>query len=163
MSFVINIKCFFQVLTAPLTIIADGCFSRFRKDLVKDSPMTKSHFLGLVLRDCPQAMANHAEIVLADPSPILVYQISSTCTRILVDARDGMPKDPMAFLGEKVCPQLPGKHVLQNDCTIISSYKQGVKCNRSNTTSSTLLTRNIFPFRTHQGSLRNSPGAGPTP
>ena len=48
------------------------------------------------------------ELVLADPSPVLIYQISSHDTRVLVDVRGNMPKDIKAYLGEKVHPQLPG-------------------------------------------------------
>ena len=74
-------------------VVADGCFSRLRKGLVKESPKVKSHFVALLMKNCPQARDNFAEIVLVDPSPVLVYQISSSCTRVLVDIQGKMPKD----------------------------------------------------------------------
>ena len=89
-------------------MVADGCFSKFRKSLVKESPVVKSHFVGLVMQNCPQVKANHAELVLAEPIPILVYQISSEDTRILVDVRDGLPKDIKEYFRERVYPHLPG-------------------------------------------------------
>lgn len=61
-------------------------------------------------QDCPQFKANHAELVLANPSPVLVYQISSTMTRVLVDIRGEMPHDLPQYLMEKIHPQLPGRH-----------------------------------------------------
>ncbi len=50
-----------------------------------------------------------SELVLADPSPVLIYQISSHDTRVLVDVRGNMPKDTKSYLRENVYPQLPGK------------------------------------------------------
>jgi len=94
---------------APLTVVADGHFSRFRKtyhDGAKQKE-TKSHFVGLLMHNCPQSRANHAELILADPNPILVYQTSSTTTRILVDIRGPLPKDMKMHLTENILPQLP--------------------------------------------------------
>lgn len=44
-----------------------------------------SCFVGLILENCDLPSANHGHVVLADPSPILLYQISSTEVRCLVD------------------------------------------------------------------------------
>lgn len=44
-----------------------------------------SCFVGLVLENCNLPYANHGHVVLADPSPILFYPISSTEVRCLVD------------------------------------------------------------------------------
>jgi len=95
-------------LYAPLTVVADGCFSKFRKSLVNEKPVVKSHFVGMLMDHCPQAKPNHAELVLADPSPVLVYQVSSTKTRVLVDIRGEVPKDVKDYLKQRVYPQLPG-------------------------------------------------------
>ncbi|XP_057689148.1 squalene monooxygenase [Corythoichthys intestinalis] len=106
---------------AALTVVADGCFSKFRKNLVSGKTHISSHFVGCLMKDCPQFKANHAELVLADPSPVLVYQISSSHTRVLVDIRGEMPRNLPQHLAEKVYPQLP-EHLkdafmeaLQND------------------------------------------------
>lgn len=44
-----------------------------------------SCFVGLILENCDLPHANHGHVILADPSPILFYQISSTEVRCLVD------------------------------------------------------------------------------
>lgn len=61
------------------------------------------------MQDCPQFKANHAELVLANPSPVLIYQISSSQTRVLVDIRGEMPPSLPEYLTEKIHPQLPGR------------------------------------------------------
>ncbi|KYO45165.1 squalene monooxygenase [Alligator mississippiensis] len=94
-------------LHAPLTIVADGLFSKFRKNLISNKVTVSSHFIGCILKDAPQFKANHAELVLANPSPVLVYQISSNETRVLVDIRGEMPKNIREYMTEKILPQLP--------------------------------------------------------
>lgn len=44
-----------------------------------------SCFVGLVLENCQLPYANHGHVILADPSPILFYPISTTEVRCLVD------------------------------------------------------------------------------
>lgn len=44
-----------------------------------------SCFVGLVLENCELPHSRHGHVVLADPSPILLYPISSTEVRCLVD------------------------------------------------------------------------------
>ncbi|XP_069813217.1 squalene monooxygenase isoform X2 [Dendropsophus ebraccatus] len=92
---------------APLTVVADGVFSKFRKDLITGQVTVSSHFVGCILKDSPQFKANHAELVLANPSPVLIYQISSNETRVLVDIRGEMPKNLKEYMLEKILPQLP--------------------------------------------------------
>ncbi|XP_016313737.1 squalene monooxygenase-like [Sinocyclocheilus anshuiensis] len=106
---------------APLTVVADGCFSKFRKNLISGKAKVSSHFVGCIMKDSPQFKPNHAELVLANPSPVLIYQISSNETRVLVDIRGEMPRDLMRYMTEKIYPQLP-EHLkepfmlaLQND------------------------------------------------
>ncbi|XP_040020949.1 squalene monooxygenase [Gasterosteus aculeatus] len=108
-------------IRAALTVVADGCFSKFRKSLVSGKARTSSHFVGCLMKDCPQFKANHAELVLANPSPVLIYQISSSDTRVLVDIRGEMPRNLSEYMTEHVYPQLP-EHLkepfmgaLQND------------------------------------------------
>lgn len=108
-------------IRAALTVVADGCFSKFRKSLVSGKAQTSSHFVGCLMKDCPQFKANHAELVLANPSPVLIYQISSSQTRVLVDIRGEMPRNLSAYMAERIHPQLP-EHLkepfmvaLQND------------------------------------------------
>jgi squalene monooxygenase len=70
---------------APMTFICDGCFSNLRKNLCTPKVDVPSCFVGLVLENCQLPYANHGHVVLADPSPILFYPISSTEVRSLVD------------------------------------------------------------------------------
>lgn len=44
-----------------------------------------SCFVGLVLENCQLPFENHGHVILADPSPLLFYPISSTEIRCLVD------------------------------------------------------------------------------
>ncbi|KAG8133939.1 hypothetical protein E2320_011686 [Naja naja] len=74
-------------LHAPLTVVADGLFSKFRKNLISSKVKVPSRFVGCILKNSPQFKANYAELVLANPSPVLFYQISSNETRVLVDIR----------------------------------------------------------------------------
>ncbi|KAH0617445.1 hypothetical protein JD844_015684 [Phrynosoma platyrhinos] len=94
-------------LHAPLTVVADGLFSKFRKNFISSKVKVPSHFVGCILKNSPQFKTNHAELVLGNPSPVLVYQISSNETRVLVDIRGEMPKNLKEYMTEKIYPQLP--------------------------------------------------------
>lgn len=39
-----------QELHAPLTVVADGLFSKFRKNLVSNKVTVSSHFVGCILK-----------------------------------------------------------------------------------------------------------------
>uniref|UniRef100_A0A8D0J4V1 Squalene monooxygenase n=1 Tax=Sus scrofa TaxID=9823 RepID=A0A8D0J4V1_PIG len=94
-------------LHAPLTIVADGLFSKFRKNLISNKVSVSSHFVGFLMENAPQFKANHAELVLANPSPVLIYQISPSETRVLVDIRGEMPRNLREYMIENIYPQLP--------------------------------------------------------
>uniref|UniRef100_M3XQF7 Squalene monooxygenase n=1 Tax=Mustela putorius furo TaxID=9669 RepID=M3XQF7_MUSPF len=94
-------------LHAPLTVVADGLFSKFRKNLISNKVSVSSHFVGFLMKNAPQFKANHAELILANPSPVLIYQISSNETRVLVDIRGEMPRNLREYMAEKIYPQLP--------------------------------------------------------
>ncbi|RVX10315.1 Squalene monooxygenase [Vitis vinifera] len=71
-----------------------------------------SCFVGLVLENCQLPHANHGHVILADPSPILFYPISSNEIRCLVDVPG--QKVPSIANGEMACylktvvaPQIP--------------------------------------------------------
>ncbi|XP_018485249.2 squalene epoxidase 3 [Raphanus sativus] len=99
-------------LYAPLTVVCDGCFSNLRRSLCKPKVDVPSTFVGLVLENCELPFANHGHVVLADPSPILLYPISSSQVRCLVDV-PGQKLPPIAngemakYLKTHVAPQLP--------------------------------------------------------
>nr|GMC95043.1 squalene epoxidase 3-like [Ipomoea batatas] len=97
---------------APLTIVCDGCFSNLRRSLCNPQVESPSHFVGLVLENCQLPYANHGHVILADPSPILFYPISSTEIRCLVDIPGqklpSIANGEMAkYLKSVVAPQVP--------------------------------------------------------
>lgn len=70
-----------------------------------------SCFVGLILENCQLPYANYGHVVLADPSPILFYPISSTEIRCLVDVPGqkvpSISGGEMAhYLKTKVAPQV---------------------------------------------------------
>ncbi|KAK8522326.1 hypothetical protein V6N12_056038 [Hibiscus sabdariffa] len=97
---------------APLTIVCDGCFSNLRRFLCDPKVDVPSCFVGLVLENCELPYANHGHVILADPSPILFYPISSTEVRCLVDVPGqkvpSVSNGEMAlYLKNVVAPQIP--------------------------------------------------------
>lgn len=113
---------------ASLTVVADGCMSKFRRQLLPShvSPITRSHFVGLVLEDPVLPSPEHGHVILgkndtlasASPAdlstpslgPVLVYQLATHETRMLVDVR-GHKLPPASqlpsFLRSHVTPVLP--------------------------------------------------------
>ncbi|KAH7520338.1 hypothetical protein FEM48_Zijuj08G0133400 [Ziziphus jujuba var. spinosa] len=99
---------------APLTIVCDGCFSNLRRSLCEPKVEVPSCFVGLILENCQLPFANHGHVVLADPSPILFYPISSTEVRCLVDVPGqkvpSIANGAMAnYLKNTVAPQVPAE------------------------------------------------------
>ncbi|KAG6884968.1 hypothetical protein C0993_006932 [Termitomyces sp. T159_Od127] len=90
---------------ANLVVVADGCFSNFRTVVMGDNGVkstTKSHFVGAILEDAVLPIPNHGTVVLCKGfGPVLLYQISQHCTRMLVDVKAPLPSDL------KVCVRLP--------------------------------------------------------
>lgn len=99
---------------APLTIVCDGCCSNLRRSLCSSPKVdVPSCFVALILKNCELPYPNHGHVILADPSPILLYPISSFETRCLVDI-PGTQKVPSIATGDMarylrsvVVPQLP--------------------------------------------------------
>jgi squalene monooxygenase len=97
---------------APLTIVCDGCFSNLRRSLCNPKVEVPSCFVGLLLENCDLPYINHGHVILADPSPILFYKISSTEIRCLVDVPGqkvpSISNGEMAkYLKTMVAPQIP--------------------------------------------------------
>ncbi|KAK8516600.1 hypothetical protein V6N12_049323 [Hibiscus sabdariffa] len=76
-----------RLLTAHalLTVVCDGCFSNLRRSLCNPEVDVPSYFVGFRLTDCKLPKENYGAVILADPSPILLYNISSTEVRCMVD------------------------------------------------------------------------------
>lgn len=74
-----------QEMRAHLNIISEGPFSMFRDKFNKAQKEVSSYFIGLVMKNADLPYPGHGHLVLSDPSPFLMYPISSTETRVLVD------------------------------------------------------------------------------
>lgn len=97
---------------APLTVVCDGCFSNLRRTLCTPKVDIPSCFVGLILENCKLPHANHGHVILGDPSPILLYPISSTEIRCLVDVPgQKVPSigngEMASYLKTVVAPQIP--------------------------------------------------------
>eukprot|EP01120_Amphizonella_sp_Union-15-10_P013910 TRINITY_DN6565_c0_g1_i1.p1 TRINITY_DN6565_c0_g1~~TRINITY_DN6565_c0_g1_i1.p1 ORF type:complete len:511 (-),score=111.40 TRINITY_DN6565_c0_g1_i1:107-1639(-) len=98
---------------APQTFVCDGCFSNFRSKLDLNSPNVVSHFVGVIVQGKGVLpYQNHGHVFLADPSPVLCYQIGENETRVLVDIPEPLPEGKNSiseYLLQKTAPQLPEK------------------------------------------------------
>jgi squalene monooxygenase len=104
-----------RVARAHLTVVCDGMYSTFRRSLVvpnaPDGSINVRHpsfFVGVVLEGVALPHPNHGHVVLARPSPILFYPISSTEVRCLVDVPSSkLPRDLPGYLRDVVAPGVP--------------------------------------------------------
>lgn len=98
-------------LSASLTVMSDGIFSAFRQGLSAADKKVSGHFLGLLLHHAQLPYANHGHVIITDNAPVLVYPVSSTETRVLIDfPGDVAPRkgeELSTFLNEVIGPQLP--------------------------------------------------------
>ncbi|KAI9355566.1 squalene epoxidase-domain-containing protein [Pilaira anomala] len=96
---------------APLTLIADGIFSKFRKEFTEVQTQVMSHFVGFIIHDFELPYTQKGFVCIAKPSPILMYQIAPHDTRILVDVPGELPSastgELKKYMEEIVCPQIP--------------------------------------------------------
>ncbi|CUA77339.1 squalene monooxygenase [Rhizoctonia solani] len=100
-----------ETFSAGLTIVADGCFSKFRNRVLRPSaakPHTRSHFVGAVLRDARLPIPQHGTVALTANGPVLLYQIGEHDTRMLVDVKGtSLPRDLVGYMRQNVIPELP--------------------------------------------------------
>ena len=96
---------------APLTVVADGTTSKFRKGFTSREPIVKSHFVGMVLKDADMPNQYCGHVVLGDHAPVLLYQIGTGETRILCDIQGEVPSISSGamkeYLLENVLPAVP--------------------------------------------------------
>jgi squalene monooxygenase len=102
-----------ETFFAPLTVVADGYASKFRKEHHPHTPQVKSKFWGLELIDAKLPIPYHGHVVLSDGPPVLLYQIGTHETRALVDIPENLPSASVKNGGVKghlrntVLPTLP--------------------------------------------------------
>ncbi|KAI0773192.1 squalene monooxygenase [Trametes elegans] len=100
-----------EAFFADVTLIADGCFSNFRNQVMGKSaapPENKGHFVGLVLEDVELPIPKHGTVVLMEGHGVaLLYQIGTHETRLLVDVKNPVPSDLKGYILNNVNPHLP--------------------------------------------------------
>ncbi|KAL1943664.1 hypothetical protein VTO73DRAFT_4109 [Trametes versicolor] len=99
-----------EAFFGDLTIIADGCFSNFRNQVMGKAALpldVKGHFVGLVLEDAELPIPKHGTVALMEDGLALLYQIGTHDTRILVDVKNPVPSDLKNYILTKVVPTLP--------------------------------------------------------
>ncbi|KAF2187397.1 squalene monooxygenase [Zopfia rhizophila CBS 207.26] len=84
-----------------LTLISDGYASKFRKSYLPHTPQVRSKFWGLELIDAELPLPNHGHVILYNGPPILIYQIGTHETRILIDIPENLPSASVANGGVK--------------------------------------------------------------
>ena len=100
-----------QEVKARLTIISDGALSIFRSQLSLSEKKITGYFLGLVLENCNLPYPNHGHVIMSGHSPVLLYPITSTGTRALIDFQGDhaprMGEELKQHLLEKIGPIIP--------------------------------------------------------
>lgn len=97
-----------QHARAHLTIACDGCSSTLRRRAsVPSTVEVYSNFHGLILDMTDIPFPNHGHVVLADPTPVLFYPISSNQVRCLVDISSDFQGDITNYMLTVVAPQVP--------------------------------------------------------
>lgn len=96
---------------AAITIVSDGFFSPFRKELSNNKASVSGFFLGLILKHAELTYPGYGHVFITDTSPFLVYPISSSETRMLIDFPGNMPPKKGPQLKEelhaRIIPFLP--------------------------------------------------------
>lgn len=74
-------------VSAALTIVANGAGSSLTKCFNDAKPIIPSHFIGLKMKNAAHKLPCvwRGNVFMCDPSPVLLYPISSTDVRVLVD------------------------------------------------------------------------------
>lgn len=93
---------------AHLTVACDGCSSSLRRRASSARTVSVySTFHGLLLDLADIPFPNHGHVVLADPTPVLFYPVSSTQVRCLVDISSSFRGDVADYMLTIVAPQVP--------------------------------------------------------
>ncbi|KAK9760883.1 Squalene epoxidase [Basidiobolus ranarum] len=126
---------------APLTFVADGIFSKFRKEYLPVQPKLRSHFVGFIMKNTTLPYPNHGHVILARDTPVLMYQIGSNEVRVLVDFQGKLPNIPNGdmkrYMLEQILPEIPKE--------VQPGFRAGVENDRIRTMTNSFLppTRNI--------------------
>lgn len=76
---------------AELSIVCDGFFSVFRKELSRNKAAVSGFFLGLILKNVELPHPGHGHVFITDSSPFLAYPVTSSHIRMLIDFPGTLP------------------------------------------------------------------------
>ena len=76
---------------AHLTVVTDGPLSKFREKLSKPINKVNGYFLGLLMKNCEMPFVNHGHLVMGDHPPMVIYPVTSTSWRVLIDFKGEKP------------------------------------------------------------------------
>jgi len=80
-----------ESVVAHLTVVTDGPLSNFREKLSNPVKKVNGYFLGLLLKNCKLPYANHGHLVMGDHPPMVIYPVTSTAWRVLIDFKGENP------------------------------------------------------------------------
>jgi squalene monooxygenase len=119
-----------ETFHADLVVIADGCFSNFRNQVlgpVASKSITKGHFVGLILEDITLPVPQHGTVCLVKNSgPILLYQVAGRDTRMLIDIKNPLPSD--LKVTSPIEPNIHRAHRAHRSLRVTSSPKLCLSC-----------------------------------
>lgn len=137
---------------APIVVVCDGLYSRFRSTVTPTAPLptVSSQFCGFILKDLALPYNEHGHVFLCDPSPVLMYRVSKSDTRVLVDLSEKKSgKALVDYLVNVVGPQLP--------LAVSEKFEIGARTQRLRQMPNSLLasTRGALKGVVHVGDARN--------
>jgi len=121
---------------APLVIVADGLFSKFRDELVGTKPIVNSSFVGFVVPNMKLPHGARGHVFLTDSAPTLCYPISSSEVRFLVDIPNPIPSNQdgslAKYLLENVAAKLPSpvREAVANEIQSETCNIRSMPCSR---------------------------------
>jgi len=80
-----------ESVVAHLTVVTDGPLSNFREKLSNPVKKVNGYFLGLLLKNCELPYANHGHLVMGNHPPMVIYPVTSTAWRVLIDFKGEKP------------------------------------------------------------------------
>lgn len=78
-------------IESRLTIVSDGCFSKFRKELNGVDREVNGFMVGMLLNDVQLPFPGHGHVFMHGDQPVLAYPVTNSSVRILVDFKGTTP------------------------------------------------------------------------
>lgn len=111
-------------LYAPLTLVADGLFSNLRKSLISRKPEVTSQFTGVLMEVLPGQNLTVLQSCSVKSRAIVMYPISSTETRVMLDTTGIQPRNLKDFLQEELYPYIPAH---QKEAFLLGLQNENIK------------------------------------